>query len=227
MPKLLLVEDDIEFATNLIAVLVSARYVVEHVTSAEDAFRFLSAFKFDLVILDWELPGKDGPASCKKLKEYYADLPVIMLTGRGGVANAVFGLDAGADDYVPKPCNTDELIARIRVLMRRSAEPEELVIECGRIVLAVDSHSCRISDVELALSKREYELLRFFLMHPDQDFTAEALFLRIWPDKNEVSKDLVRMYVKRLRDKVGEHLDSSPIITSGSGGYRFSSKNCD
>ncbi|MBX9685680.1 MAG: response regulator transcription factor [Candidatus Obscuribacterales bacterium] len=227
MSKVLLVEDDKEFAESLSAVLKAARFSVDHVESAEDAFMFLSTYSYELAVLDWELPGESGPEFCKKMKVKFPETHVIMLTGKSGTGNTVSGLDAGADDYVEKPCNTDELLARIRSLLRRKSEGKgEDLLSCGFLTIRESSHQAEFRNVSLQLSAREFELLKFFLRHPDSYFTSESLFLRIWPSKSEISNELVRMYVKKLRDKLIEAAGFSPIETRAGKGYALSSKLC-
>lgn len=208
------------------AALECDRYSVDQTATAEDALSFLQTFSYDLVVLDWELPKQSGPEICRQIKARYPGMPVIMLTARTGSRDTIFGLDAGADDYLSKPCSTDELLARIRALLRRQRHEAEHIMQCGKISLEEHAHTCRINGSVLELSKREWELMRFFVLHPDQEFTAESIFLRVWPDRTEISKDLVRMYVKKLRDKIAKHMDCSPISAQGSG-YRLNSKDCN
>ena len=189
MSKLLLVEDDAGFAQSLMASLEAARYVIDHALCAEDAWQFLQSYAYELIVLDWELPGASGPELCRQMKKAYPYLPVLMLTGRIGTGNTVFGLDAGADDYVQKPCNTDELFARIRALLRRPADADEDMLVCGQLKLIEKSHSAELCGCALELSPREFELLRFFLNHPDKHFNADALFSRIWTNRPEISAE--------------------------------------
>lgn len=227
MSKILLVEDDLGFAKNIIASLTVSGTTVDHAESAEAAQAFLETYGYDLAILDWELPGQSGPDLCSTLKSKYPQIPVIMLTGKTGLDNTVTGLGAGADDYVPKPCSLSELEARIRSLLRRDfAAQEAKSISCGQISVIERQHQAIVCGEPLELSGRELELLTFFVKNPDRIFTSQALFLRIWQDKPEISLDLVRVYIKRLRDKLIEITGESPIQTHGRSGFSLPSATC-
>jgi DNA-binding response OmpR family regulator len=227
MSKLLLVEDDLNFARSLISVLDDGRIAVDHATSAEAAADFLKSFRYDVLLLDWELPGMSGPQFCQILKQdKELNLPVLMLTGRDGTSNIIQGLDCGADDYLAKPCNTDELLARIRALLRRTGSETREVLQHGELKLFEEKHQVEFSGHEVKLSAREFELLRFFMMHPDTHFTSEAIFIRVWSSRQDLSHELVRMYVKKLRDKLAAIKGVSPIVTAVGSGYALISKLC-
>lgn len=226
MSKLLLVEDDKSFALNLVTSLRGARLAVDHADCADEARLFLTTYEYSVVVLDWEMPGQSGPELCREIKQQYPHLPVLMLTGRTGPQNTVHGLDAGADDYVQKPCSIDELLARVRALLRRRDPELKTLLECGQLKITEDTHEAEFRGRKLELSPREFELLHFFMKHPDKHFNSESIFMRIWPSRTDVSTELVRVYVKKLRDKLTLAGGSSPIETRAGEGYALLSKLC-
>lgn len=227
MSKILLVDDDTRFALNLATCFRAARLAVDHASCAKEALLFLTTYEYSVVVLDWEMPGQSGPEVCQVIKKQYPQLPVLMLTGRTGPQNTIYGLDAGADDYVQKPCNVDELLARVRALLRRPGQEEKLFLQCGQLKASEHTHEAEFRGNKLELSPREFELLQFFLRHPDKPFNSEAVFMRIWPGRTDVSTELVRVYIKKLRDKLTAAGGASPLVTRQGEGYLLSGKLCE
>lgn len=140
MAKVLLCEDDVRFAKTLRATLAGMRHTVEHVVTVEEALELVDAFEFELLILDWELPGMAGIDACSKFKQISPDMPILMLTAKTAPQDAVIGLDKGADDYIRKPCDADELSARIRALLRRGHDRAS-GLKCG--LLTIELQACK------------------------------------------------------------------------------------
>lgn len=218
MAKLLLCEDNIQFAKTLLQSLASMRHAVDHVTTIRDAIDLVRAFAFDLLILDWELPDRPGIGACEEFKQIAPDMPILMLTGRATTGDAVIGLDHGADDYVFKPCVEEELSARIRSLLRRRDADVE-TISHGLLKIDPVAHSAYYDGTLLDLSPNELRLLSFLAEHPNKAFSIEALLARVWKDNPGVSRDLVRVYVSRLRKKLEQAGASDLLITHPGEGY--------
>ncbi|MRR29671.1 response regulator transcription factor, partial [bacterium] len=181
----------------------------------------------DLLIVDWMLPGRDGPSICRKIRSAKMTLPILMLTARGQVEDRVTGLESGADDYLIKPFDFDELIARIRALSRRyspgSVDPDELRL--GTIVMDVKAHSVRRANASVELTKKEWELLEYFLRHPNQTLSRSAILDYVWSYEASVQPEMVDVYVSYLRQKITVTGMKDPIQTVRGFGYMLDEQN--
>jgi two-component system response regulator MprA len=171
----------------------------------------------DLLVLDVGLPGLDGLAVCRRLRDKGLALPILLLTARDAVADRVDGLDAGADDYLVKPFAAAELLARVRALLRRGTAPDE-VLAFGDLVLDVDTRVARRGDTEIALSAREADLLELLLRNPRQVITRSQALEHVWGGVAAASLNAVDRYISYLRRKLGE----PPLIQTVRGvGFRL------
>ncbi len=210
MSKILLVEDELDLL-ELTAIALSARgYSVQKCSSGDEALGMLRVYKFDLVILDWMMPDITGIELLKYYRDMGGNLPVLMLTAKASAEDKELGLDSGADDYLTKPFEIKELAARVRALLRRPSSVSSTLLEFGNI--RIDPASCRVekAGVEIHLRPKVYDLLIFFMRHPDQVFTAEALIERVWMDDSTASPDTVRTHIKLVRQSV--HMDGAPQL---------------
>ena len=198
--RILVVEDDPRLAATLDRVLAAEAYDVEVAGDGNEALRRARERPFDLVVLDIMLPGLDGIAVCKRLRAT-GPLPILLLTALGGTEERVRGLDSGADDYLVKPFAYEELLARVRALLRRAAPPDHL--RFGDVRLEPASRAAWRADRTLDLTATEYELLRHFLRHPRQVLSREQLLDAVW-DGEADSDNVVAVYVGYLRQKLGE-----------------------
>jgi two-component system, OmpR family, response regulator MprA len=198
--RILVVEDDPPLAATLERVLTAEGYDVEAVGDGNDALRRARERPFDLVVLDVMLPGLDGIAVCKRLRAS-GPLPVLMLTALSGTEERVRGLDSGADDYLVKPFAYEELLARVRALLRRTAPPDHL--RFGDLRLEPSSRAAWRGERQLDLTATEFELLEHFLRHPRQVLSRDQLLEAVWKGEAE-SDNLVAVYVGYLRHKLGE-----------------------
>lgn len=221
--KILLVEDDQETADTIISWLRSERYELTHVLNGLDGEAMLLSGGFDMAILDWHLPGKEGVEILKSYRAKRGTCPVLVLTGKAQIDDRVVGLDAGADDYLTKPFSLKELSARVRALLRRPSDvfPETLTVG----ILALDPVKYRVTkrNVEVQLMPREFALLEFFMRNPDVPFSGEALLKRVWSDDSEATNSALRNSIKRLRQKIddGDSENDSLIQNIPSVGYRL------
>ncbi len=225
MAKVLIVEDDLSTIDLLKDLLLSEHYTVEATDNGKEALYLLENYHFDLAIVDWELPELAGVDVIQYCRDRGSQVKFLILTGRRSTADKVRGLDCGSDDYLTKPFDTAELSARIRALLRRQDQTHSNIITCGVITLDMVSHQVRVEDQEIKLQPTEYALLEFFLRHPNQAFSNEAILERVWKAESDATDNAVRTCVARLRKKLGTSDDTNPRIVSLHGfGYRL---ECD
>ena len=221
MAKILLVEDDEGLARRLKVLLSHERHSVDVLDNGEDALQQLGVTTYDAIILDWKLPGLSGIDVCKEFRERGGVTPVMILTGKSAISEKTAGLDSGADDYVTKPVNTAELYARIRALLRRNVGFASKMLKAGDLTLEPDSHIVTRSGVEIELSPKEFQLLEFFMRHPNTVFSADALLDRVWRTDSEQSSHTVRTHMQRLRGKIDLQGQPSVIQTVAGVGYKL------
>ncbi len=219
--RILIIEDDKQIADFLIRGLREEGYVSELSTNGEDAWFQLKNQEWDLVILDWWLPGSDGLNLLKRFRQLKKRTPVLFLTARDSVEDKVRGLDAGADDYLAKPFSFEELLARIRVILRREQLDQpinELVYDDLRIDLA--SQRVERSGQRLDLSAREYSLLVFFLRHIGQVLSRTRIYEHVWDERYDGLSNTLEVHVMELRRKL-EQKGARLIHTLRNRGYLF------
>ncbi len=207
--KVLLIEDDTLLARGIEIALAKEGYAVEHVTLAADAIALMHQpdTRPDLVILDLGLPDMDGLALLQTLKKQCSNstpLPVLILTARDSVSDKVAGLDTGGDDYLTKPFELDELLARLRVLERRLGHAVSAVIELGPVSLDTHSHKLTLANGEAtALPRREFALLRVLMENPGRIYSREQLINKLYSWNEEVVSNAVDVHIHNLRKKTG------------------------
>lgn len=211
MAKVLIVEDDIPVAETVEECLKLEHHLVEKLHTGEDAVECLKAFEYDLIVLDWKLPGVSGTQVCEQFRSHGGKTPILMLTVNDEVSQKATGLDAGADDYLTKPFHPKELIARVRALLRRPPDSSiEKVLKIGKIVVDPITHRVTKNGEEVLLQPMEFALLEFLFRHPNQAFTTEALLERVWWDCDS-DVDAIYTSIKRLRQKL-EIPGEQPLI---------------
>jgi two-component system phosphate regulon response regulator PhoB len=224
MSKILVVEDEIAIAELIAINLRHAGHDVSIAADAEQASAEVDAVLPDLVVLDWMLPRQSGLALARRWRAdaRTQSLPLIMLTARGEETDKVAGLDAGADDYLTKPFSTQELMARIRAVLRRKA-PEALEEAVAVGHLRVDPATRRVTagDQELRLGPTEFKLLHFLVTHPERVHSRKQLLDRVWGDHVFIEERTVDVHVKRLRDALAPAQCASMIETVRGVGYRL------
>ncbi|MDJ0703331.1 MAG: response regulator [Leptolyngbyaceae cyanobacterium MO_188.B28] len=219
--KTLLVEDDRGFAETLRAVLTKQRYLVDVSSDGQSGLELAQTCDYDLILLDWMLPKLDGPNFCKRLRAKGNRTPLLLMTAHDTYTNRVIGLDAGADDYLVKPFDVDELLARIRALLRRGKAFKSVVLEWGPLHLAPSS--CRVTwrGEELRLTAKEYEILALFLRNQDRIFSQSALIDRLWSGEETPTENAVRVLIRSLRQKL-KQVGAGEILETIYGlGYRL------
>ncbi len=224
MSHILVVEDESAIAELISINLRHAGFEVTIAATAEQAQAAVDGVLPDLIVLDWMLPGQSGLALAKRWRgeARTRELPVIMLTARADEADKIQGLDAGADDYLTKPFSTNELMARIRAVLRRKA-PEALdsAVEVG--ALKIDPATRRVSrgDTEVKVGATEFRLLHFFMTHPERVHSRAQLLDRVWGDHVFIEERTVDVHVKRLREALSPVQCAHMIETVRGAGYRL------
>ena len=220
--RILVVDDDPHMLTMMRRVLEVEGYAVALAPDGDAALEVLRSQPVDLVILDVMLPGRDGFDVCRTVRRESA-VPVLMLTARDEATNKVTGLDSGADDYVVKPFNPDELLARVRALLRRAQPREVEVLRFQDIELVPSAREARRGDEPLELTAREYELLELFLRNPRQVLSREQILQRVWGFDYLGDSNLVDVRIKYLRDKLEQGGRPRLIQTVRGAGYALRS----
>ncbi|HEY9788553.1 MAG TPA: response regulator transcription factor [Candidatus Obscuribacterales bacterium] len=217
----LIIEDDTSISQIVATWLNGDYYDTTCVTTAEEGLEALANNRFDLIILDWMLPGSSGISFCKEYRERGGTLPILMLTGKSKQEEITSGLDTGCDDYLTKPFELRELSARVRALLRRPPQFKGTVLSAGGIILDARSYTVRRGDQEIHLMPKEFMLLEFLLRHPDKVFSPEALLDNIWNSDADTSPDAIRTYIKRVRKKIDLPGKPSLIVTIHGVGYKL------
>jgi DNA-binding response OmpR family regulator len=215
--KVLVVEDDAKVARFVSRVLVEEGYVVDLCSTGSDAVRQGQTGMYELIILDWMLPDVDGLSVCRSLRRAGVATPILMLTARAELQERVLGLETGADDYVTKPFEVEELLARIKALVRRSSAFSKLV--CGELEIDRMNRRVLLRGTALDLTTREYTLLLHLAHRVGRVIPRSELLSSVWEMKFDPGTNLVEVHVSRLRDKLG---DLSWMIETVRGvGYRL------
>jgi two-component system, OmpR family, copper resistance phosphate regulon response regulator CusR len=204
--KILIIEDDVRTANALRAGLRGQGYDAAVAKTGEQGVLQLISSSFDLLVLDWMLPGRDGLEILKDIRSRGAKTPVLLLTARDAVGDRVLGLDCGADDYLVKPFAFAELVARIRVLLRRTGDTENLRRQVGDLVLDVENRRAHRNSKEVLLTPREFDLLAYLMRHHGQTVTRRMLAKDVWRESHRVTPldNVIDVHITHLRRKIDE-----------------------
>jgi len=199
---ILLVEDDLDLAGGLKPALQNGGFAVNHVATGAAALAAIDTDPPEIVVLDIGLPDIDGLTVLKRLRVAHPELPVLLLTARASLDAKVAGLDSGADDYLPKPFEMEELLARLRVLQRRLGTVKSSSISIGSVILDTTSHDVRIDDKAIDLSRREYMLLKALMENARRVQTREALETKLYSWGEEIASNAIEVHIHNLRKKL-------------------------
>lgn len=226
--KLLLVEDDESFADLIQKTLTSQNYLVDVATDGQMGMELAQLFQYDLILLDLMLPELDGISICKERRSRGDRTPILLVTAEEGSTKKVAGLDAGADDYLVKPFDLPELLARIRALLRRGNDSLPPLLKWGNLCLDPSTCEVKYKQKLLNLTAKEYSLLELFLRHPQQVFNKNALLDHLWSFEEPPSEAAVRTQIKGLRQKLKKAGVKEDLIETIYGlGYRLKAKKTE
>jgi DNA-binding response OmpR family regulator len=200
--RLLLIEDDERIADALVEDLTDQCYTVDAVTDGQAGWDYADSTPYDLILLDVMLPVMDGITLCRRLRQAGNQAPILMLTARDTISDRVLGLDAGADDYLVKPFDLQELAARIRALLRRGEATTQPVLTWDKLQLDPSVMKVTYGECPIDLSPKEYSLLEFFLRHPNRVFNRGQLLDRLWSYESLPDESTVKAHIRGLRQKL-------------------------
>ncbi len=222
--KVLIVEDELAIREMMKFAFHDSDFSLLEAEDAEQAQLLIIKERPDLILLDWMLPGMSGLELAQRLKkdEFSQEIPIIMLTARGEENDRIRGLDSGADDYVTKPFSPRELMARIKAVLRRVSPEKEGILEIGGIRIDSETHRISVSGSKLELGPTEYNLLHFFMTHPERVYNRSQLLDHVWGGDVYIEERTVDVHIRRLRKALAEHQSEHLIQTVRGAGYRFS-----
>lgn len=222
MPRILIVEDEKKIARFLQLELSHEGYEVQAAHDGRSGLNLARTWEPDLMILDLMLPELSGIEVCRRLRQE-SDLPIIMLTAKDDVSDKVMGLDMGADDYMTKPFAIEELLARIRVELKkhRSSSPATSKLSIGPVIVDSASYNVSVNNETISLTKKEFDLLKYLMEHHDAAMTRDALLNDVWGYEYAGDTNIVDVYIRYLRQKIDDRFDIKTIHTIRAVGYMF------
>ncbi len=215
----MLVEDEPRVAGFIAKGLREQAYAVDVARDGEEALYYAAVNQYDLVILDVMLPVKDGYAVCRELRSSGFRIPILMLTARDAVDDRVAGLDCGADDYLTKPFDFKELLARLRALSRRIAEIRPEAIQVADLALNTSNHVVSRAGKPISVTAKEYALLEFLMLNQDRIVNREQIAQHVWDENFDPFSNIIDVYIRRLRTKVDTGFAQALIHTRRGEGY--------
>ena len=219
--RILVVEDERRIAAFIKRGLEEEHYAVDVAYDGEEALDWAAVVGYDLILLDILLPKKDGIQVCRELRDRGSKVPILMLTARDAVEDRVRGLDSGADDYLVKPFAFQELLARIRALLRRQSEVKTAQIQVGDLVLDTVTRRATRTGQVIELTAREYALLEFLMRHPRQVLSRTQIAEHVWDYDFFSTSNVVDVYIGYLRRKIDKGFDQKLIRTVRGAGYKI------
>jgi two-component system, OmpR family, response regulator len=217
--RVLVVEDERKTASFVRKALQAESFAVDVMANGEDALLAAAGTPFDVIVLDIMLPGRDGLSVLRQLRERKNTTPVLLLSARGEVNERIEGLNLGADDYLPKPFELAELVARVRALTRRGGENKPIVLQVADLTLDTVSHKAQRGGAEIELTAREYRLLEFLMRSAGRLCGRMMIMEKVWDYNFDPGTNLVDVYVRRLREKIDAGFEPKLIHTVRGSGY--------
>lgn len=220
--KLLLIEDELQLSDALSQLLHKNKYSVDAVYDGEDGLNYALSGIYDLIILDIMLPKLNGVEVLKELRKNNISTPVLLLTAKGEITDRVTGLDAGADDYLVKPFDANELLARLRALSRRKTEIiNDNALSFGDLTLNLSNYDLKTSSESIRLTLKEFDILKYFMERPNLIVTKDDLITKVWGFDSEAEYNNIEVYISFLRKKLTYLKSSSKISTLRGIGYKL------
>ena len=217
--RLLVVEDEKDMNRILVKELESEGYLVDSCYDGESAFDYLCMAEYDGAILDIMIPGMDGFAIVKKIRSKGISTPILFLSAKSDVNDIVLGLDLGADDYMVKPFKFKELLARIRMIIRKKADVHENIYRCGSLVLDCNDCTVKREGKSIELSPKEYSVLLYLIRNQNIVVTREQIETNIWDFERDSTSNLIDVYIRYLRKKIDDGFEFKMIQTIRGVGY--------
>jgi len=219
--RILLIEDNRRLSDSLRLTLQDDGYVVDTAYDGLEGEELATLAAYDVIILDIMLPEKDGLAVCKELRNKRVNTPVLMLTARDALSDRVTGLDSGADDYLVKPFEVDELGARLRALLRRDSSDKSPLLHVADLELDPATHAVHRGGRSIELTAKEFALLEYLIRHPNRLVTREMVQEHLWSYDHTIASNVVDVYIRRLRRKIDDPSPVKLIETVRGVGYRI------
>ena len=219
--RILLVEDNVRLSDSLKRNLMDDKYAVDTAYDGQEGEELAELTPYDVIILDVMLPKKNGVDVCRSLRNQRITTPILMLTARDALEDRVLGLDSGADDYLVKPFEMDELRARLRALLRRESEDKSGLITIADLVLDPATHFVQRGGKPIELTAREYAMLEYLMRNPNRLITRQMAENHLWSYSAQVLSNAVDVYIRRLRSKIDDPFEVKLIETVRGAGYRL------
>ena len=221
--KILVVEDEHRIAGSIKKGLEQEKYTVDVAFSGTEGFDLASTESYDVILLDVLLPGMDGFTICKQLRTQQIHTPILMLTARGQTQDKVTGLDMGADDYLTKPFSFEELLARIRALLRRPKESLRNTLQVADLVLDPKQFEVTRAGIAIHLSNKEFMLLEYLVRNPNKILTKDQIIQHVWDYDSDILQNTIEVYIRNLRNKVDKPFKGTkPLLHTVRGfGYKI------
>lgn len=223
--RVLIIEDEHKIAQALKKALEQENYAVDVSYDGDDGYAMATTEPYDLAIIDWMIPGEhDGLSIVRAMREAKIHTPVLLLTAKGTISDRTTGLDSGADDYLVKPFALEELLARVRALLRRPVEVQQTILTAGDLSLNTVTFVVKRGDVEIGLTGKEFALLEYLLRNQGRPSNKDAIISHVWDYNADVLPNTVEVYIKYLRQKIDDPFDTPLIHTSRGFGYKIEAK---
>lgn len=220
--RILVIEDEHRIANTLKKGLQQEHYVVDLAYTGTDGYDLAADGTYEVIILDVMLPGMDGIALCKKLRQENIHTPILLLTAKGQIQDKVLGLDAGADDYLAKPFSFEELLARLRALARRPVTTSTNTLQVADLVLDPISFKITRAGKDIRLSSKEFSLLEYFLRHSGQVLSKNHIMTHVWNYDTDILPNTIEVYIRNLRQKIDKPFNGPALFKTIRGfGYKL------
>jgi two-component system OmpR family response regulator len=225
--RILLIEDDERLARLIGAFFEHRYYRVDLAHDGDIGLEMALSRSYEVAIIDWMMPYRDGPAICRAIRNARVQMALLMLTARSQIEDRIAGLDNGADDYLSKPFDLEELSARVRAVSRRyqsvnALGSDTMEMRCGDITMDIHAHTARRGNISLNLTSTEWDVLEYLMRHPKQVLSREQIYLQVWSPNSQAQVTIVDLYISYLRHKLNNADGSQdPIETVRGLGYRM------
>lgn len=219
--RALIIEDDPQLRAQIAQFLSDDGYAVDLAKDGEQGLYMASEFAVDIAIVDLGLPKTSGLEIIQRVRKLGKNYPILILTARDGWQSKVEGLEAGADDYLVKPFHKEELLARSRALLRRSAGWSQALLESGPLILDTGAKQARVDGNDVELTAYEYRVLEYLLLHAGEVVSKTALTEHLYSEEDERDSNVIEVFIRRLRSKLDPDGKLNPIVTLRGSGYRW------